>query len=235
MIEFAGVVVPARDEEESIAACLASVRRATDHAALGGIPVEVVVVLDRCQDGTGDLVAAGTEVVEVDAGNVGQARSAGMHRLLSRAEGLDPDRVWLATTDADSRVPPDWLAAQLAWAGRGAEAVAGTVRVDDWSQQPPAARQRFLAHQRAGGLTLGHDHVHGANLGLTAAAYLATGGVPELPLAEDHALWEALAMAGRRLVKADDITVVTSARREARADGGFSSLLRRLSDDVAAQ
>jgi hypothetical protein len=52
-----GVVVPARDEQERIGACLASVRR-----ALAGLPadvaVAVVVVLDRCVDATPEQVAA---------------------------------------------------------------------------------------------------------------------------------------------------------------------------------
>ena len=51
-----------------------------------------------------------------------------------------------ATTDADSRVPSDWLVRQLAHAERGADAVAGIVEIDDWREQPEAVRRRFAEH-----------------------------------------------------------------------------------------
>jgi hypothetical protein len=51
-----GVVVPARNEQERIGACLSSVRRAL--ATLpGDVTVAVAVVLDRCTDATADRVA----------------------------------------------------------------------------------------------------------------------------------------------------------------------------------
>ena len=74
----------------------------------------------------------------------------------------------------------------------------------------------------------GHVHVHGANLGLSAAAYLDAGGVPPVALAEDHALVDALRTRARRLVATGAIPVVTSARRESRTVGGFADHLRSL-------
>ena len=50
----------------------------------------------------------------------------------------------------------------------------------------------------ADGATRWHPHVHGANLGVTAAAYLAAGGFSALRTGEDHALVRALETAGRR-------------------------------------
>jgi hypothetical protein len=70
--------------------------------------------------------------------------------------------------------------------------------------------------------------VHGANLGIRASAYLAAGGFRSLRTAEDHALVAAAASAGCPVLQAGDITVQTSARRQARAPGGFSHLLRTL-------
>ena len=230
MIRFVGVVVPAHDEEDLIGRCLASIQAATRHPRLRGVEVRCVTVLDSCSDRTGDRAAVvdGTGVVEVTHGNVGAARAEGMRAMLSVAAGLDPSEVWLSTTDADTLVPRHWLARQMTYAHRGAGAVAGTVEVDDWSQQPASTQRTFLTHQRQVGTGLGHGHVHGANLGLSAAAYLASGGMPPLALAEDRALWELLQARGQRLVSAPDLAVVTSARRESRASGGFSSFLRSL-------
>jgi hypothetical protein len=74
--------------------------------------------------------------------------------------------------------------------------------------------------------------VHGANLGFSAAAYLAAGGFGPARTAEDHALVNALAAAGRRVLRTTTVSVVTSARRRARAPHGFSHLLTTLAAPV---
>jgi glycosyltransferase involved in cell wall biosynthesis len=224
------VVVPAHDEEDRIGPCLESLRVAATHPSLARTAVRVVVVLDSCSDQTGERAdRLGVDAIEVSARSVGPARSAGFAHLLGRA-GVADRHHWLATTDADSKVPPEWLARQLSWHRRGAEAVAGTVEVQDWSEQPARVRHRFGRHQRAHGLDDGHGHVHGANLGLSADVYRRAGGVPHLPLAEDHALWDAVGATGALRISAPDLPVVTSSRRDGRAVGGFSDLLRSLSD-----
>lgn len=185
--------------------------------------MHLVPVLDDCSDDTGD-VAPGA--VEVHAGNVGVARAAGFAEVLRREAGRPAGQLWLATTDADSVVPPDWLAEQLRLAAGGAEVVAGTVGVQDWSQQPEGVRRQFA--RTYGSPRTGHGHVHGANLGLSAAAYTGAGGVPPLALAEDAALVDALRAGGHRIVATGRIPVLTSARRESRTVGGFADHLRAL-------
>jgi hypothetical protein len=223
VITAIGVVVPAHDERELLPAALAALRAAARHPALRGLPVHVVPVLDACTDDTG-AVAPGA--VEVAAGNVGLARAAGFAEVLRREAGRPGGELWLATTDADSRVPADWLAEQVALAAAGADVVAGTVAVADWSAQPAATRAAFAATYGTPGA--GHRHVHGANLGLTAAAYLGAGGVPPLPLGEDQALVDRLRAQALRVVATGRIPVLTSARRESRTTGGFADHLRGL-------
>ena len=226
-----GVVVPAHDEAATIAACLDSLERAAAHRDLRSVAVEVVVVLDRCTDDTGRLARVPRQLavttLEVDVRNVGRARRAGLATLLARRTDQDAG-LWLASTDADSTVPRDWLARQLAWRRLGADAVAGTVRIDDWTGHPIAVRHRFEAHQARLGTGRDHSHVHGANLSFSAAAYLGVGGMPPEALAEDHALWLALHRAGYRTVAPGDLAVTTSARRDGRARGGFSTFLTSL-------
>ena len=105
--------------------------------------------------------------------------------------------------------------------------VAGTVRVRDWSPQPAATRRHFA--RTYGTPPGGHLHVHGANLGLTAAAYLDAGGMPALTTGEDQALVDTLRARDHRVVATGRIPVVTSARRESRTTGGFADHLRDLS------
>ncbi len=216
--------MPAHNERHLLPACLAGLRAAARHPALRHIPVHLVPVLDACTDDTG-AVAPGA--VHVAARNVGVARAAGFAAVLRREAGQDPTQIWLATTDADSTVPADWLAQQLRLAALGAEVVAGTVRVSDWSEQPAAVRSRFAGGYGTPGD--GHPHVHGANLGLSAAAYLDADGMPPLALAEDRALVAALRGRARRMVATGRIPVTTSGRRESRTVGGFADYLRGLS------
>ena len=218
-----GVVVPVHNEQALLGACLASVALAARHPALRSVEVHIVPVLDRCSDDSGAFT---TGAVELGAGNVGVARAAGFAEVLRREAGRPPGTLWLATTDADSTVPPDWLAEQFRLAALGAQVVAGTVRVTDWTEQPSEVRARFA--QTYGSPARGHLHVHGANLGLSAASYLDVGGVPPLALAEDQALVDALRARAGRLVATGRIPVTTSARRESRTTGGFADHLRSL-------
>jgi glycosyltransferase involved in cell wall biosynthesis len=225
VIAAAGVVVPAHDEADLLPACLAAVRLAA--GALAPVPVHLVVVADACRDQTAALArAAGATVLEIGARRVGAARAEGMREVLRRTAHLDPGQVWLASTDADTVVPPCWLARQARYAAAGWDAVVGTVTVADWTEHPPDVPPRFLAGYLADGP--GHPHVHGANLGCTARAYLAAGGFAALRTAEDHRLVSALAAAGSRILRTTGVSVVTSARRRARAPHGFSQLLSTL-------
>lgn len=70
----------------------------------------------------------------------------------------------------------------------------GTVTLPDWEDHPahvPAAYQTLYEFGDRP-----HRHVHGANFGLRASAYLAGGGFRPLRTAEDHALLAAVTDAG---------------------------------------
>ncbi len=225
MIEAVGVVIPAHNEEDLLPSCLVAVHQAA--RALTETPVHLIVVADTCHDRTADLArSGGAAVVEIRARSVGAAREAGMREVLSRTRHIDPAAVWLATTDADTVVPPKWLSQHVHYADAGWDAVVGTVTVSDWTEHPPEVPPLFQKHYGNGEGT--HWHVHGANLGFSAQAYLAAGGFSPSPTAEDHALVESLSAAGRRILRTTKVNVVTSARRHSRAPRGFGHLLSTL-------
>ena len=224
MIEAVGVVVPAHNEEALLPSCLTALRRAARQVA---VPVHVLVAADSCTDRTAAVARAyGALVTRIDARSVGAARAAGMTELLRRTARCDPASIWLATTDADTVVPPGWLGRQLSYADQGWDVVLGTVTVADWSEHPPHVPDAFAARYGSGDGP--HPHVHGANIGIRASAYLAAGGFRPLPTAEDHALLAAVSRVGSSVLRAADVTVETSARRQARAPHGFGHLLRTL-------
>jgi glycosyltransferase involved in cell wall biosynthesis len=219
-----GVAVPAHDEADHLPGCLAALRAAVGRHGVPG--VRMVVVADTCGDDTpGVARRLGAEVLEVRLRNAGAARAIGLDHLVATST-VPLGELWLATTDADSRVPPDWLARQLQWRSDGWDAVAGTVVVHDWSAHPTGAARRFARHY--GPSRHDHPHVHGANFGVSGAAYSQVGGFPRLPVAEDHAMVAALTRCGLRIVRAGDVPVVTSGRPDPRALGGFGSLLGSL-------
>ena len=223
MIRAVGVIVPVHDEADLLPACLAALAGAVAELP-PAIERRVIVVLDACSDRSAEIAReADVETVVCDARNVGRARALGAARVLERFEqrGLARDAIWLATTDADTRVPRDWLVEQLRCAEVGAHAVAGAIAVDDWSEHPPGLGERFARFYADGGEY--HPHVHGANLGVRADAYVVAGGFAPLATGEDHALWRALA--DRPRIATRKITVVTSARRRARAPDGFAGFL----------
>jgi hypothetical protein len=192
--------------------------------------VHLVVVADACRDRTVQVARrGGATVVSINAGSAGAARAAGAREVLRRTGHLDPANVWLATTDADTLVPAHWLRQQVRHASQGWDAIVGTIQVADWSGYPPGTRSLF--RERYEGVDAGtgpHGHVHGANLGFRASAYLSAGGFPDLATAEDHALVAALSADGSRVLRTRALPVVTSARREARAPRGFSHYLADL-------
>ncbi len=226
------VVIPARDEEALLPAALASVRAAAGHPGVGATPVLTVVVADTCTDATAAVArAAGAQVVPVGFRNVGRSRAAGVLTALSFF-GDVPGPVWIASTDADSTVRPDWLAHQLARAAEGWDAVVGTVTADRWPPGKPhlAARYHHLYEttRPPSGRPWHHPHVHGANLGVGSRAYTAAGGFPPAALDEDRGLVDALERTGARILRTADCPVTTSTRTTPRAQGGFGDHLANL-------
>lgn len=218
------VVVPAHDEQDHIGACLKAIAIAARCPSLEGEPVLVIVVLDACSDDTGEIArASGVPTLAIHARNVGMARAQGAQ--LALAGGAR----WLAFTDADSIVAPDWLSKQLALRS---DAVCGTVEVRDWGSYGEPMRRHYAATYTDAD---GHSHIHGANLGVSAAAYLGAGGFPPLACSEDVALVDALRSSGASIAWSAAPRVVTSARRNFRAAGGFGETLLRVERDSAQQ
>jgi glucosyl-3-phosphoglycerate synthase len=234
------IVVPARDEQQRIAACLRAL------AAQRDVPCEqyeVIGVLDGCVDQTAEFahrVASETpelrlRLVELDSSQgVGRARRLGMDLAYERLLHLGREDGLIASTDADSVVAADWLYAQLELLGAGAEAIGGRIELDgeEVTQLAPAAlvaRKRAATARTQRALRLNaspelveHHQFSGASLALTAAAYARCGGLPVRAALEDEALERALVSQGVAIHRSARVRVRTSARTSGRAPRGLA-------------
>ena len=229
------IVIPAHNEAMTITKCLASVQTAIEQLP-STITATVLVVLDSCRDNTLELVksvqvesaqAKNTKIENTDVNYlccdyqcVGQVRDLGIrHAIASGA-------TWLACTDADSVVTPDWLIQQIAHIkAQPTDMICGVVSVDSWAHLTPQTRKDYMAHYQD---KMGHRHIHGANLSFSAESYLAVGGFAPLRCHEDVDLVKRFESKGYAITWSNRVRVITSSRLQARATEGFAAFLANL-------
>lgn len=222
------VIVPASNEFETVRACIESIVSSLD-ADSRVAASWIILVADSCDDGTVAVARAALgrrgEVVECSVASVGSARRVGCERAIGHFARAELRDIWIANTDADSTVAVDWVSWQLDWAEQGVAAIAGIVKLAHADELRPelanALMEDYETHPDGT-----HPHVHGANLGFRADAYLDAGGWSSLALAEDHCLWARVKARGWTMVSSIASAVTTSARLQGRATGGFANTLR---------
>ena len=242
------VAVPVRNEAERIAACL----RALD-AQEGLAPgrLGLVLFLNNCTDDTAAIVAGLLPGLSIPV-RVIERTYAGAHAGWARRAAMDAAAAWLdeagaagtlLTTDADSRVPPDWVAANLAALEAGADAVAGRVELipEEAALLPPSLPARGRLEDAYDALITEmearidpdpsdpwpcHRTTIGASLAVRRTAYEQVGGMPEIPLGEDGAFVAALLEQGFRVRHDRAVMVLISARLTGRAAGGVADTIR---------
>ncbi len=240
------VAIPVKDEADRIAACVSAVVQ-----QVGERPDAVVLLVNNTTDATAAVARAlaatlpvPIEVIEHEfapgAASAGSARRMAMER----AAVLAGEGGAILTTDADGRVPPDWVAANLHHLRRGADAVAGRAVLEPADAAAIPARLHeddALECDYAAALDEiasllrplpwdpwpRHREHSGASIAVTLAAYRRAGGMPAAPIAEDRKFFAALASVGARIRHAPEIAVTVSGRLAGRAEGGMADTIRR--------
>lgn len=257
------IVVPARNEEASLGATLDALRL---QVGLDGQPLawdlyEVLLLLNNCTDRSAAVAERYAEhragfrlhVMEcdlpVDEAHVGTARRRLMDLACDRLEWLGNETGAILSTDADTVVAEDWIAANLAAIAAGAEVVGGRIELlpEDREGLEPGVllayeRDREYQHlvARLEGM-LDPDPVDpwprhlqhfGASLACTPEVYRRCGGLPPVKPLEDVAFIDALRRVGAKIRHAPEVRIFTSARLEGRAEVGLSGQLRRWSEEA---
>jgi Glycosyl transferase family 2 len=255
------VAIPVRNEAGSLTACLASLVRQVDLAGRSLDPsvYEILLLLNNCMDGSAtvlrNFINAQRHVARpmprihlletaLTAGqdHVGWARRLIMDEAYRRFRKLGRATGIITTTDADTVVAPNWIAAIRAEMKEGADAVGGRLLLSPWEQKRlPKTLQAIVIKHRTYERLCDHlvHHTHpdpadpwprhsdhaGASLAVTAAAYECVGGVPPVPFGEDEALYRGLLGIGARFRHSDRTKVFTSGRLLGRAAGGMATQL----------
>ena len=197
------VVIPAYNESDLLPACLASLA-AQDFAG----PIEILVVDNASTDDTGAIArAAGVRVVSEPARGYGRA----LRRGFAEATGEI-----IASTDADTTVPRDWVRRLVAEYDRDPQivAVGGGIEFFGANRRGPILIEGILpwVNRIDRGNPAG-PHLWGANLSVRRDAFERTGGWnPEFSFQADTELSERLRAEGR-VVLLPDLRVRSSARR----------------------
>ncbi len=243
------VAVPVKDEEARIASCLRALAGQTD---VDFAELAVVLLLNNCRDATmepcprpGRRAAVPPRAARGRPARPPTPTPAGpaawpwrRRRTSSRPDGL------ILTTDADTLVETDWVAANRREIAAGADAVAGYVMAHpaeltelspeilergslEWEFQqlgaemvarvdPGSARPLALPQPELRRLRRHHRRRP------TAASAACRPG----PVGEDRALFEMVRRVDGRIRHSLDVQVVTSARTDGRALGGLSDAIR---------
>jgi peptidoglycan/xylan/chitin deacetylase (PgdA/CDA1 family) len=186
------IVVPAYNEEDLIADCISSLKQ-QDYKG----EFEIIVVNNASTDRT-RAIAQSMGITVVDENKQGY-----IHALRAGFGAATGDII--ACTDADTMVPPFWLAKHAAnLLVPGVAASSGTFMFHDG----PAILRLI-------GKVCGHLNYHlaGANMAVWRSAYLACGGFnPKVNMGADVELGQRLKRRGRLLIDRD-LYVMTSGRR----------------------
>ena len=249
------VIIPAKNEAGNLPATLAALAAQIDWR---GEPLprgsfEVLVLANNCADATAAVVrqlasqypqlvvyAAELRLPAAQA-HVGRARGLLMDEACARLAQVRRPAGIIASTDADTRVAPTWLAAVQAEVAAGADAVGGRIlteaiepgllplrriQVRDTAYRLLCARLEDLLDPNPNDPWPRHYQHFGASLAVTARAYRQTGGLPNVRFLEDEALCQALRRHDLTVRHSPKVSVLTSARRQGRVEVGLSWQLR---------
>lgn len=243
------IAIPIRNEAERIAACL---RAIDDQRDLVSGSLGAVLFLNNCTDGTDRIVEElrptlsiplRVIVVTYEGAHAGWARRAAMDAAAAWIGEEAGEAATLLSTDADSRVPPDWVARNLAALQAGADAVAGRIELDadEAALLPPSLHDRGRLEDTYSALLTEaearidpdpydpwpcHRTTIGATLAVRLSVYRQVGGMPAIPLGEDGAFVAALLAQGFHVRHAPDVVVTVSGRLTGRAAGGVADTIR---------
>lgn len=254
------VIVPVCDEAELLESCLKALLYQVDlHGKQLDLKrYEVIVFANNCIDSSASIARqfgqqhpefklhVAERTLNSAEAYIGRVRQMLMDEAYRRFMSVNRRRGVIASTDGDTQVSPDWIAATLDEVHQGADVVAGRIMTDrqSLSQLSSLVRSRYLRSCYYHHLKVKleayidvdpfnhwprHHHNYGASLAVTAEIYEKAGGMPAVRTPEDVAFCKALVRANAQFRHSPRVSVITSARSIGRTDIGFANLLAQWS------
>lgn len=245
------IAIPACNEESEIGFTLSHIAASL---AASGKRCAIVVFANNCVDRTSEAVQAAAGSCGVDLlliqgtlappfAHAGWARRIAMDAACSLVNPCGS----VLTTDADTRVPLNWVEHLSAMLGQRHDLVCGSlgfnVPQEVWNS--PAARRLIHVERTYSALQdhvrhrcdqlVGRQPLHGtrphyteagAGIGITSAFYRRIGRLPPVRWSEDRALIRRAELFGAR-IGYPEISADTSSRFTGRAQGGLADTLVR--------
>ena len=255
---FVTIVIPLRDEAQHIKKTLEQFAAQVD---LSGQPVnseifEIIILANNCTDNSAEIVRVFRQnnprlkihlceiILSKENANIGFVRRLLMNEAFVRLQGNRFGKGVIMTTDGDTIVAEDWIAANLHEIEMGAEAVGGRIIIPDSELEKLDAMSRnfHLKDEQYRLLSAEiesliddlpfdnaprhHQHFNGS-FAVTTGIYEKTGGVPDVKFLEDCAFFDRLQKIDARVRHSPFVKVYTSARRNGRSEVGLSFQLNQ--------
>lgn len=251
---FISIVIPVRDEADYLQKTLESFSNQTH---LNNLPLntdifELIILLDNCRDNSEEIARLfkkkndkfnlhiGKIETSAESSNSGFVRRLLMEEAFLRLKQNRKNGGIIMTTDGDTQVADDWIAANLYEINQGADAVGGRILFSETelAAMNPAVRRfhlldeqyrlliaelesliDFLPHDA---VPRHHQHFNGS-FAVTTEIYEKAGGVPDVRCLEDVAFFQSLMRIDAKFRHSPIVRVYTSARGDGRTEAGLST------------
>ncbi len=250
------VVVPVRNESEMLESTLTALNHQLDLEGRSLDPdrYEIILLANNCDDDSAAIAHRFAkqqshlvlhiveQTIPAPNAHIGWVRKRLMDEAYNRLISIGCNRGVIASTDGDTRVASNWIAATLYEVECGADAVGGRI-VTDRRDRAALTRYTRACHLREVGYRFlvaeleayldpdvfdgspRHFQHYGASLAVTAEMYGRAGGIPLVRTSEDVALYQALMRIDANFRHSPLVRVTTSARQVGRAQHGLADQL----------
>lgn len=254
---IATIVLPVRNEAGFLQKNLKSFARQVDltNRPFDSKLFEIIIFANNCDDESAKIarrwqrankhltIHVAEAKIRPENANIGFVRRWLMSEANDRLRRNRAKGGVILTTDADTAVASDWLAANLREIKNGADAVGGRIliKAEELKKMPQKAlrfhlldtdyrlltaeieaRLDYIAHDY---LPRHHQHFN-ASFAVTTAAFARAGGVPRVRFLEDVAFYHALLRVDARFRHSPKVTVETSSRQSGRTEMGLSTQIK---------